>query len=211
MKNACPMAGANSEECLPPPPAKKARVSEAIPTAQPHDIAGPAAKEINVTSPFALQHALPAPLIAAPAAKPYDIAGPAAQNHEVTIQHALPGPSGTQAQTDYANVSIFSYLSISSNVLVLFNPNTNLSLRDINPYYISKCNFLLRNRSFLCCYRFTYSLDTIETQNAIPFTIEYYLALIFDISSPHKHINRSVSSPFPVLSLARVRPPSLGF
>ena len=33
-----------------------------------------------------------------------------------TLQHALPGPSGTQAQTDYANVSIFSYQSISSNV-----------------------------------------------------------------------------------------------
>ena len=147
-----PMAGANSEECSSPPPAKKtrannappakatvmqygrwakpssstlldpmqpvrkpkrewansynaeapptqafSRVSEAVPAAEPYDIAGPAAQEINVTGPSTLQHTLPGPLIAAPSTL----------GQEVTLQHALPGPSGTQAQTDYANVSIF--------------------------------------------------------------------------------------------------------
>ena len=93
----------NSFNAEAPPTQAFSRGSEATPAAQ---VTAPV-QEINVTSPFALQHTLPGPLIAAPAAKPYDIAGPAAQNHEVTIQHALAGPSGTQAQTDYANVSIF--------------------------------------------------------------------------------------------------------
>ena len=48
-----------------------------------------------------------------------EIAGPAEQEHSAAappaLQHTLPGPSGAQVQTDYANVSIFSYLSISSN------------------------------------------------------------------------------------------------
>jgi hypothetical protein len=108
---------------------------------------------------------LPGPLIAAPAAKPYDIAGPAAQNHEVTIQHALAGPSGTQAQTDYANVSIISYLSISS---IVFNPNINLSLCDI-----SKCNFCKETTLFSVASHIV--LDTIETQNTIFSNLYYFL------------------------------------
>jgi hypothetical protein len=75
----------------------------------------PAVQEINVTSPFAIQHALPGP----------SRGDTPTQGQEVTLQHALSGPSGIQIlPSDFANVSIFSYLSISS---IVFKPNINLS------------------------------------------------------------------------------------
>ena len=145
-----PMTGANSEECV-PPPSKKARANNAPPAmqydrwpkppsstlpaqvqparklkrewansfnaeaTQDREIAGTAAQEHSDAASFTFNHALPGP----------SRGDTPTQNHEVTIQHALAGPSGTQVQTDYANVSIISYLSISSNV---FKPNINLSL-----------------------------------------------------------------------------------
>ena len=84
----------------------------------------PAVHEINVTSPFALQHALPGPSRADPAAQEHSDAAsstfihalpgpsgatPPTQGQEVTLQHALSGPSGIQIlPSDYTNVSIFS-------------------------------------------------------------------------------------------------------
>ena len=87
----------------------------------PVQVAVQPAQEIN---DIACTSALLGPLIAAPSTL----------GQEVTLQHAMSDPSDTQAQTDYANVSIFSYLSISSNVFsfsLFFN--INLSQRDINP------------------------------------------------------------------------------
>jgi hypothetical protein len=88
---------ANSFNAEAPPTQAFSRGSEATPAAQ---VTAPV-QEINVTSPFALQHALPGPSRADPAAQEHSDAAPS------TLQHALPGPSGAQAQTDYANVSIF--------------------------------------------------------------------------------------------------------
>ena len=87
----------NSFNAEAPPTQAFSRGSEATPAAQ---VTAPV-QEINVTSPFALQHALPGPSRADPAAQEHSDAAPS------TLQHALPGPSGAQAQTDYANVSIF--------------------------------------------------------------------------------------------------------
>ena len=139
---------ANYEECMAPPPAKKARDDKTAPSVpapmqpgfklkrewtasynmvnpaeamQDHEIAGPVAQEHSDATPSTLQHTLPGP-------------GPVAQEHSdatgpSTLQHALPGPSGTQAQTDYANVSIFSYLSISSFFSLFQSQYKNISVR----------------------------------------------------------------------------------
>ena len=60
----------------------------------PVQVAVQPAQEIN---DIACTYALLGPLIAAPSTL----------GQEVTLQHALPGPSGTQVQPGYANVSIF--------------------------------------------------------------------------------------------------------
>jgi hypothetical protein len=124
------MGTANSEECSSPPPSKRARANNVAPakatviqygrwpkppsstlpprqvqpsvpafgsTAQvtaPVQVAAQPAQEIN---DIACTSALLGPLIAAPSTL----------GQEVTHQHALPGPSGTQVQPGYANVSIF--------------------------------------------------------------------------------------------------------
>jgi hypothetical protein len=55
------------------------------------------------------------------------------------VQHALPGPSDAQVQPGYANVSIFFLPFYFFQFLVLFNPNINLSQRDINPSPPNQC------------------------------------------------------------------------
>ena len=90
-----------------PPPSKKARDDEAA-TIQP----GQKPKREWVAS-YNMENP------AGSSMQDREIAGPVAQEHsdaaQATLQHTLPGPSGAQVQRDYANVSIFSYLSISSN------------------------------------------------------------------------------------------------
>jgi hypothetical protein len=73
------------------------------------------AQEINDVGPSAHHHVLPGPLRAAPPTQ-----GPP------MLQHASPGPSGTQVQPGFANMSIFSYLSKNKTI---FQPNINLSQR----------------------------------------------------------------------------------
>ena len=124
-----------------PPPSKKARDDEAA-TIQPgqkpkrewvasynmenpagssmqdREIAGPVAQEHSAAGPSTFHHTLPGPSRAAPLM----------QGQEVALQHALPGPSGAQAQRDYANVSNFFLPFYFFQCFFFFNPNINLSL-----------------------------------------------------------------------------------
>ena len=123
---------ANCEECLSPSPAKKARVDEPRPSIIKY--AGPTPKQVLSAQ---VQPSLPATIQsgqkpkrewaasynmvnpAGSSMQDREIAGPVAQEHSdaapSTLQHSLPGPSGAQVQPGYKPVSIFSYLSISSN------------------------------------------------------------------------------------------------
>ena len=96
---------ANYEECM-APPAKKARDGKTAPSVPaPMQPGFKLKREWTATNPAEVQDR--------------EIAGPVAQEHSdaapSTLQHSLPGPSGAQVQPGYKPVSIFSYLSISSN------------------------------------------------------------------------------------------------
>ena len=105
---------ANCEECV-PPLSKKARVNNAGPAKatvrqygswpKPPKQVQSSVQECNAAGPSTIHHTVPGPSRAAPLM----------QGQEVALQHALPGPSDVQVQPGYKNVSIFSYLSISSN------------------------------------------------------------------------------------------------
>ena len=98
-----------------PPPSKKARVNNAGPAKatvrqygswpKPPKQVQSSVQECNAAGPSTIHHTVPGPSRAAPLM----------QGQEVALQHALHGPSGAQVQPGYANVSIFSLLSISSN------------------------------------------------------------------------------------------------
>ena len=95
-----------------PPPSKKAREGEAAPS-----VLAPMQPGRKLKREWAASYNMVNP--AGSSMQDREIAGPVAQEHSAAappaLQHALPGPSGAQVQPGYANVSIFSYLSISSN------------------------------------------------------------------------------------------------
>jgi hypothetical protein len=86
----------NYEEYIAPPPVKRAREGGAAPQHATHWLENPAAtsvQECKAVSPFTFHHALPSRAV------------PPTLGQEV--QHASPGPSGTQLQPGYKNLSIF--------------------------------------------------------------------------------------------------------
>ena len=175
-----PMSDANSEECV-PPPSKKARANNASPAmqydrcpkppsstlpaqvqparklkrewansfnaeaTQDREIAGTAAQEHSDAASSTFIHALPGPSGDAPPT----------QGQEVTHQHALSGPSGIQIlPSDFANVSIFSYLSYGNiyqflpTFIGLFYMHhfrtlcKSISQRDIERFFLPKGNII---------------------------------------------------------------------
>ena len=93
-----PMSDANSEECVPPPP-KKAKVDEAATIQSGRKPKREWMASYNMENP------------ADSSMQDREIADPVAQEHSdavpSTLQRSLPGPSGTQVQPRYKNVSVF--------------------------------------------------------------------------------------------------------
>ena len=122
-----PMTGANSEECLSPPPAKKARVDEARPSIIKY--AGPTPKQVLTAQVQPSVQATMQPgqkLKSKWTAAFYGLPVPTTQSPPPMVQQVSPGPSGIQIlPSDFANVSIFSsnyLIEIYKNKTFIFNP-----------------------------------------------------------------------------------------
>ena len=103
--------------CPPPPPKRAKEVGYSRPTlpaqatsstqAPDHRaVAQPDVPVRKLKRDWTAAHMMASP--SAPTPQTRDIAAPPTQGQEVALQHAMPGPLGTQLHPGYKNVSIFS-------------------------------------------------------------------------------------------------------